>query len=204
MWAGDVSGCTLGDLPPWLDRSELARVGRLRSPDQWAAARIVLRAVLGAHLGMAPAEVPIVAPRGAAPRVVGRCLSFSVSHARSRFLIAVTARRRIGIDVEAVADLADLADLARRLRAPGERLDDGPGPFYRSWTRKEATVKADGAGLEIPLQQFRVDRPGGAIVATPPWRRLEGLTVRDLAVWSDHAAALATDGTPPVDIVQLR
>ena len=76
----------------------------------------------------------------------------------------------MGIDIERVRPL-DHLDLARRYFHPNEvAAIEGVRPteeqllaFFRTWTLKEAIVKAIGRGLSIPLDTFEVQ-----IAPSPP------------------------------------
>ena len=91
-------------------------------------------------------------------------LDFNLSHAEDVALISVTRDGPVGVDLEKIrpltADLWALADQhftnseRTQLRAltPDRQLE----AFFRGWTRKEALIKADGAGLAISLDQVEV------------------------------------------------
>ena len=86
--------------------------------------------------------------------------------------------RALGVDVEQLRENFDHAAIARRFFSeqeqhqlaaltPSERYHG----FFRCWTRKEAYIKAQGAGLSLPLHQFDVSlKPGdlNALLATRP------------------------------------
>ncbi|MFW5968899.1 MAG: 4'-phosphopantetheinyl transferase family protein, partial [Persicimonas sp.] len=90
-------------------------------------------------------------------------LRFNVSHADGLTLLAFTAKRPVGVDVEdARRDPENLANVARYF-APEERatLDSLAGSnhreaFFRCWTRKEAYLKATGRGMSVELDSFAV------------------------------------------------
>ena len=80
--------------------------------------------------------------------------SFNISHSGNIIMLALAARGRLGVDVEAVRELRDLPGLARTTFAYDELdavvslpTDRRAGAFYRIWTRKEAMLKALGLGL---------------------------------------------------------
>ena len=81
-------------------------------------------------------------------------ISFSVSHSGGLALYAVTKRPPIGVDVEYIEPLKDIQLMSREIfsRREAASLPTSPGTeqttaFYRLWTRKEAYLKACGAGL---------------------------------------------------------
>ncbi|EST21818.1 hypothetical protein N566_27090 [Streptomycetaceae bacterium MP113-05] len=79
-------------------------------------------------------------------------MHFSLSHTHGLVAVAL-ADSAVGIDVEGVPDARTAADIAPMLH-PVERAElaalpasERPTAFARCWTRKEAYLKATGAGL---------------------------------------------------------
>lgn len=150
--------------------------------------RGALRSLLGQQLGQ-PAEQIVFAsgPQGK-PFVAGSELCFNLSHSQELALLATSADTPLGVDVEQVRPMPDLLAVARHAFAPAEVKqllqlpEEGPArqqAFFRCWTRKEACVKATGAGLSAQLQDFTVTLlPGeeaGVISSQPglpggPWQ----------------------------------
>lgn len=78
-------------------------------------------------------------------------------------LIGIALDHEIGVDVECVRPVSGLDCLTDGFFAPGEAaaIRALPGEqrlsaFFACWTRKEAFVKAIGAGLGHPLDAFEV------------------------------------------------
>mgnify|MGYP002349437706 CR=1 FL=1 len=180
---------------------------------RFVTGRALVRAALGERLGVPPTEVAIrLGPRDAAapgrPFVEG-APSFSIAHAGRWVLVAivgtVTGSRGVagdaasdggpdlavgvdvGVDVESTAPARDhLTDLLDAV-PPGERPADGwdAESFTRSWTRREAVLKAVGTGLLAPRDDLllspadraaAVVRSGGAVPAP------DRLALRDLTL----------------------
>src|SRR5262249_50978106 len=90
--------------------------------------------------------------------------------------IAVTRGREVGVDLERVrAEVATEEIAARYFSAREVRTLMAlppplrPDAFFRCWTRKEAYLKATGAGLSLDLNRFDVSlKPGepAALLAT--------------------------------------
>jgi 4'-phosphopantetheinyl transferase len=108
--------------------------------------------------------MPIDAPadRGAPSRLLRRLrhgrprLHGTVSHSRTLGMVAVTHASPVGIDVEDLEAGRDWLRLAPDQMAPAELADfrlcplsDRPAVFLRSWTAKEAVLKATGLGLAL-------------------------------------------------------
>jgi len=162
-----------------LTDDERARADRLVREPVWrrfVAGRGFLRLLLGRYLSVPPARVTFTqGPRGKpglaeAPGFSG--LRFNLAHSDEIALCALTLGREIGADVERLrADIA-VDDLAQRFFAPTEAAqlaalpaEERPLAFFRTWTRKEAYVKARGDGLMWPLDGFEVSLgPDAALV----------------------------------------
>jgi 4'-phosphopantetheinyl transferase len=140
--------------PPEQERAERLLDGPVRS--RWGASRRGLRAVLGRYLdgGGLPEEF-VLGPHGkpALPGP-GPALRFNLSHSGDLALIAVVARREVGIDVERVDAARDVASLATHgldREAAAAVLATPPAEralaFYRAWVRREAIGKCGGEGL---------------------------------------------------------
>lgn len=96
-------------------------------------------------------------------------LRFNVAHSHDFALYALTRNREIGIDVEFMREELASVQIAESffsplevamLRALPSRLQ--AKAFFNCWTRKEAYVKARGAGLSHPLNRFAVSLVPGA------------------------------------------
>jgi 4'-phosphopantetheinyl transferase len=80
--------------------------------------------------------------------VSGKPPGFSLTHSGELVGVAVHEHSSVGLDVEQHRPFAYLAQVAAAIRAPDE---DPSEDFFRMWTRKEALVKATGAGLSALL-----------------------------------------------------
>lgn len=154
-----------------LSEDELERAARFKFDvlaRRFIAGRGILRSLLGAYAQAEPADLqfryesgkPSLATQPSVP------LHFNLAHADELAVYAVSHSSPIGIDVECVAPMPDATDIAANYFAPGEirRLAGAPDTaesFYRCWTRKEAFVKALGAGLAYPLDRFEVTLDAG-------------------------------------------
>lgn len=140
---------------------------------RWIVARATLRDILGACLQMAPAAVAFrYGDKGkpALAAALGRSeLQFSVSHSANLAAFGVTVDAPVGVDVERVRVVDDMQRIAERSFSPREctALRGLPRElrsvgFFNCWTRKEAYIKALGAGLSYSLDQFSVSLVPGA------------------------------------------
>ena len=137
-------------------------------------ARGVLRDVLGRYLGAQPDSLRFEYTEYGKPLLVKEFrdagISFNLSHAKGVALLAITAGREIGVDVEwirpgvteeEIAERFFSTDEVRVLRALPKNAQEEA--FFNCWTRKEAYIKAKGEGLSMPLDRFAVTlAPGSA------------------------------------------
>lgn len=116
-------------------------------------------------------------------------IDFNISHAGQHVICALSKQRRVGVDIEQVnpVDLQDFAncftsrELDRLSRSPEFLFD-----FFSIWTIKEAVIKADGRGLQIPLQQFEAAEQ--IMLGDNTWH------IHALKIAHGYVAHLATDG----------
>jgi 4'-phosphopantetheinyl transferase len=140
------------------EHARLARFQQLGDRQRFLLARGLLRLLVGAFLntpakgvgfGCGPFGKPFVVPVAGAPS-----LHFNVSHSGRLVLLAFSPVHEVGVDVEEVRCDQDWEAVARRVLSceeyrewvrlnPEERLD----AFFRSWTRREAGLKAVGLGF---------------------------------------------------------
>jgi 4'-phosphopantetheinyl transferase len=170
----------------WLsaaEREHAERFQRLGDGARYRATRVLVRGVLSGLLAEPPAA--LVFEEGAhgrpALRPGTRPLDFNASRSRAWVALVVTAGAPCGVDVEDVSRKADVLGIARAF-APSERalLEAAQGEerrrtFFALWTLKEATLKALGTGLTLPLSAcaFRLEPEPpsvtfGSVVAEDP------------------------------------
>jgi len=193
-----------------LSEQEQARAARMRldaDRRSFVASHLWLRRLLADRLGVAPARIEYATsgtgkPELASPSLPRLC--FSMSRSGGLALYAFALGREIGIDVEECRAGSDLAGMERRFLAPAEQavLSGMVGPerreaFYRTWTRKEAFLKAIGVGLSVPWAAVdttgdvvRLEREvGGIEMGDESW------SLRDLEVGPSYAAAVSVEGS---------
>lgn len=185
-----------------------ARFVHRRDQVRFTVCRGALRHVIGKRAGIAPAEVefgygaygkPLLRNTGAGP------IEFNLSHAGEWGVVAVSERAAVGIDVEQIRDKRDLAALARRFFTPDEQRGIEALPaaefvdaFYRVWSRKEAYMKATGAGLSMGTATFSVAVGRDDPAAIAPWS-FANLTLTPRG----YSAALAVEG-PALSVEEHR
>lgn len=175
------------------------------------------RLALGELLGLPPADVPLrrVCPRCGGPH--GKVtlappqanayadVDFSVTHSGEVIGVAVCRGAAVGLDVEentagldvdtaAPSALTETELTALYARPATERR----AAFLRTWTRKEAVLKALGVGLRMPLRGLEVSAPDAApaVLAWPePLAVRPELSMADMIVDGVHPASVVVVGT---------
>jgi 4'-phosphopantetheinyl transferase len=178
-----------------LDQREQRRalaLGSARSSRRFVAGRSALRIVLGAALGRAPHEVPIVYGELGKPQLDGGShLSFNLAHHAGTAVIALSTGGSIGVDIETVRPHTSVTGIAERFFDRGEteliaRLRDEPrdAAFLRCWTVREAVLKATGTGLSGSIRAVAVS------TAPPTPVRLSAVPLLEPRDWSVHELSL--------------
>ncbi len=196
------------DLLNLLSLDEKERAARFRFAehrDRFTVARGTLRRVLGHYAGIAPESVQFEYGPNGKPSLPDSSLRFNLSHSGELAMIGVTRDREIGVDVERMRDDKDLLDIAERFFAPRERdalralpEDERRDGFFRCWTRKEAYLKALGAGLSLNLHGFVVSlapgEPAALLESEQGAAEVERWSLVALEPHPDYAAAVAVEG----------
>jgi len=184
-----------------LNAEELARADR-RLPgkvrNEFLCARACLRVLLARNLGIAAPDIPLEVNVFGKPYVVSNsAVEFNVSHSDETILIAMSGQGLVGIDVEHVRHSVDTAELASLVFSAREmerfhRLEtaeERTAFFYRTWTCKEAVIKADGRGLSIPLTEFEIPLDSSEQIVLEAGSK--SYFLNDIALGRDVFAAVA-------------
>jgi 4'-phosphopantetheinyl transferase len=146
----------------WLDETERQRAIRfVREQDQqhYVLAHGGLRAILSRYLEVSPCEVSLGRTEAGKPFVTRdarehSAMTFNLSHAHNRALVAVSKAQEVGVDLEWVRSKVDVVNLSERYFAPSEHTvivqateAQRARIFFRYWVVKEAVLKAQGIGL---------------------------------------------------------
>ena len=207
----DLANAEIRRLLETLSEDERRRADRMqlqRVRDRFIAGRGILRSCLASYLNLSPARVVFhYGPQGKPSlQSIPSSIQFNLAHSAGRGVIAVTRGRPIGVDIEEIRPISDSLAIASRFFSPVESNqlrslpDSGRNlAFLRCWTRKEAYLKALGAGLSRALDGFDVTLLSGA---PPRLLRVEGhpgeatrWEMRDLRPGPGYLGAVATEGT---------
>ncbi len=139
-------------------------------------------------------------------------IHFNLSHSHSIAVLAVSPGVEVGIDVEDIRPIEP--EVASSSFSPAEisvlnRLegDQWLRGFYQCWTRKEAILKAEGVGLNFPLDAFDVSLAPGVpakLLGTRPHLTLRRpWKLHDISPAEGTAGALAA-GSPHAEVACFR
>ena len=196
----------------WLSEDERARASRfIRQQDhtQFVLAHGALRAVLSRYLGVDPDAVAMSRSAEGKPSLTRMRddqsrITFNISHAHGRALIAISKGQDIGVDLERVRSDVEVTKLSQRYFTPSEHATimqltqaQRATMFFRYWVAKEAVLKAQGIGLRALSQcEILMSADGvGAEVQVPADCSLQnGWSVRFLSCGEGWEAAVAAQG----------
>ncbi len=159
---------------------------------RFVAAHGMLRALLGAYLDMAPQRIPVRRTDSGKPYLEKTAnpggICFNLSHSHGMALYGFSTNRRIGVDIEYCRETTDIVKIAERFFPAGQadRIASASGQrrrelFFRSWSVKEACLKATGQGIgglrEMEMEDF----------SEKNWM------IRPVAIRPGYAAAVAVE-----------
>jgi len=188
------------------ERERAARFFRPTDANGFVLARGLLRRILGKYLDRPPTEIRFARNGNGKPFLENHPLEFNLSHSREHTLLAVTAGRHVGIDIEFRRKNLNMNAIAERWFSPEDQAcfqstENPCGVFFDIWAQKEAYVKALGIGIYKELQTFSVPtngKPGRPIIGTDgKW------FFQSLEIAPDYAAALVSEA-PPVPVCVRR
>lgn len=214
LWGIELDGSTrcLECCSRWLDEEEQHRAARLvREEDRshYIFAHGGLRAVLSRYLGTGPGMIALHRSAEGKPFLAKELdgqppITFNMSHAHGRALIAVSMGQEVGVDLERIRPDVEVAKLSERYFAPSEHTriieadqEQRAARFFRYWVSKEAVLKAQGVGLQGLSQcEVLLGADGvGAEIQVPEGSRLQhDWTVRLLSCGEGWEAAVAAQG----------
>lgn len=212
----DLPEATIAVLSDLLGEEESRRAEATAHPAdrrRYTVAHAALRLILARHLGARPGDLawragPHGKPELAAPWT-GRT-HFSLSGSGDLALLAVSQRRRVGVDLQILPPAVAAIRIAQRFFPPAEAEYVVAGGrslaahrFTLLWARKEACIKVYGGrladGMKLPVRQasrFTLDGRDGALPGV--------LQVTDLRCPTGFRAALALEGDRVYRVVRHR
>ena len=187
-----------------LDADEQRRAQRFVQPvhrERFIAAHAGLRRLLAACTGALPESLQFERVGiHHKPRLQSATLRFNLSHSQDWAAVAIADGCEVGIDIEAVRPIEP--ELPQRYFSAQEQsaLAQLSGAewlegCFRAWTRKEALLKAIGAGLALPLGEFTVslatNAPAALLASALPELHVEDWSLVHLDRIPGYCGALA-------------
>jgi 4'-phosphopantetheinyl transferase len=214
LWGIELDGSPhcLERCARWIDEEEQHRAARLvREMDRqcYVLAHGGLRAVLSRYLGLGPDVLELYRSEAGKPSLTRElggqpAITFNMSHAHGRALIAVSKGQEVGVDLERIRSDVEVTKLSERFFAPSEHAtimqstqEQRAARFFRYWVAKEAVLKAQGIGLRVLNQcEILLGADGvGAEVLVPVGSPLQNnWRIRFLSCGEGWEAAVAAQG----------
>lgn len=206
--------CTPGELARlhgFLSDEERQRCNRLIDRgrrDLAGAGRGMVREILAGYLGEEPGRVRLsqgeFGKLHLSDHLEPDSISFNLSHAGERLLLAVSAGSELGVDMELVRQDLPYRAMAERYFSEREQselfslpLAEQIPAFYRCWTRKEAYLKGTGTGFSHPSNGFDMallpDHPPQLLAHRGSPGETARWCIRDVAMPSGFCAAVALE-----------
>ncbi|OJH38627.1 4'-phosphopantetheinyl transferase family protein [Cystobacter ferrugineus] len=191
-----------------LGEEERARHQRFRFEkhrQQFLVSHALVRVTLSRYAPVAPQDWRFSTNAYGRPEIAGEGLPrlrFNLSHTDGMAVCAVALDTEVGVDVEHSGRMGQTVELAESFFSPSEVADLHSLPealqrerFFDYWTLKESYIKARGAGLSLPLDQFAFHLAPGQ----PPRISFDPRMVDDPETWqfvqvrlsAEHPAAVA-------------
>ncbi len=220
VWFVPLDAPATSGFAEFLTDEELDRAARFRSTQdqvRWAACRLALRTILANRVFCDTKHIGIVSGANGKPELEPGVYTpspyFNLSHSGGAALVALTIHFPLGVDIEHEKPFADMSRVVDRVFSRNERADlaalndaDFVRGFFSAWTRKEALIKATGAGLSADLQTIEVTLlPDVA----PRVLRMgdddpDAWQLFDIDAGASYRAALAARTSAKIEIVEHR
>jgi 4'-phosphopantetheinyl transferase len=199
------------------EKSRAAGISNRAARREFVKCRALLRLLLSKQTGLPAGTLEFATGENGKPILLGTPeIHFNVSHSYGAALIAI-ASAEIGVDIERIDRSVDYAGVAQSVfsRPEMEMLREAPDArrgevFFLIWTRKEAYLKATGAGFSSNLPEISTAASGGTIEDHGDSAGCSAWYVYDLPAGGYFKAALVTaardcriDFVDVADIVEL-
>lgn len=183
VWAWNLDRSPLDSDWQVLNHDETSRARRFVFPqdrDRYVCAHSALRTLLSHYSGILAGQVAFSSNTYGKPQIVCepgmRPIHFNLTHSAGLAALAISRGYQLGIDIEQIRPIS--SEVAEHHFSPREvhTLQGLPREqwlrgFYRCWTSKEAVLKGEGLGLNLPLDGFDVEvspqLPPALIAAAP-------------------------------------
>ena len=115
---------------------------------------------------------------------------FNISHSGNRVVCILSTQGRVGIDLEETGEITMDDFQSQFTTSEWTAITGAATPlhtFYYYWTAKESLIKADGRGLQIPLNSLEVGGQPSVLVDGQQWY------IRNLAIFPNYACHIACE-----------
>ncbi len=172
-------------LGSFLSEEEMAKSLRFRFNHDRMSYVVVhglLRWILGKHLGVSPKEIGFSYGVSGKPSITGydRRMFFNLSHSSGVSVLAFDPGHEIGADVEKISEDFEYEPIVEMFFTNKERAyihdlkELSRERFYELWTRKEAFLKATGAGITKDLRvEVLEDKMTGNAISGQPGKQMD-------------------------------
>jgi 4'-phosphopantetheinyl transferase len=177
----------------------------------FVVARGTLRALLSLYVGVRPQELIFRygehGKPGLAHPTAPLIPEFNLSHSDNKAIVAFSATKRVGVDIERIRPIGDMISLMSQCfnqHEIAEVLAAGEAAtpvFFRWWSRREAYMKGLGIGLSLSTDDFFIStgstiRPMSIHNIGMPWES-SSWSLRDISIhgFSGTIAVDALDWT---------
>ena len=207
-WLGANSTCFAQTIS-WDERARAERYRFLEDRSRFVIRRGILRMILGRYLSVEPSHIKLDYGPYGKPHLAGEfdsdSLQFSLAYSHELVVYAFARKCQVGIDVERIQPLPDIEQISAQFFTTREnrKINELDGlakllAFYHCWTRKEAYVKAIGAGLTYPMNQLEVsvdpNEPAQLLWAEKHPQAATQWSLKSFAPADDYVSALAIKG----------
>jgi 4'-phosphopantetheinyl transferase len=207
VWAWSLDGSSLDSDWNMLSDEETLRARRFvypRDRDRYVCAHAAMRTILNGYTGIDASSLLITTLAFGKPRMECNAgmqpVHFNLTHSANLAALAVSRAYDLGVDLEQVRPIDP--EIANDHFSPSELLTLGSLPpvqwlagFYRCWTSKEAILKGEGMGLNLPLDGFDVEvhpqRPAALIAVAPHTNIAPAWSLVELKPAQDFVGTLA-------------
>ncbi|MDR3024113.1 4'-phosphopantetheinyl transferase superfamily protein [Chryseobacterium sp.] len=143
-------------LPVFSDdiKKDILRYRRWQDAQLSLMGKVLLQHGLKTYYNIQDVEISILSNKK--PYLKGQNLHFNISHSKDLVACAI-AEYPLGIDIEYNDPKVTYHDFTFQMTSNEiQDAEDKMNEFFTYWTRKEAVIKAHGAGMMLPLDSFEV------------------------------------------------
>ncbi|RQO39458.1 4-phosphopantetheinyl transferase [Chryseobacterium sp. KBW03] len=138
-------------------KQDILRYSRWQDAQLSLLGKVLLQYGLRTYYNIPEAETGILPNKK--PYLKDENLHFNISHSKDLVACAI-AEYPLGIDVEFNNPKTSYLDFTFQMTAHEfqemDTSEDKTASFFTYWTRKEAVIKAHGAGMMLPLDSFEI------------------------------------------------